>query len=77
MKHTCHIKGCTLVVAPKYLMCYAHWQKVPKRLQSQVYKYYRVGQEIDKQPSEEYLIAAKDAINYVDFIEYQEKLKVK
>ena len=65
MKHTCHAIGCDRPVAPRFLMCPTHWRMVPKHLQIAVYRHYRPGQEVDKQPSEAYLKAAKAAIDAV------------
>ena len=63
--HTCHAIGCDVEVAPKFLMCPDHWRKVPKPLQDEVYKHYRPGQEIDKQPNAEWSKAARAAIDSV------------
>ena len=65
MKHTCHAKGCAVEVPPKLLMCLKHWRMVPPHLQRQVWHWYRPGQEIDKQPSAEYLTAMEAAIDAV------------
>lgn len=65
INHTCHVPYCQCLVPPKLLMCRNHWGKVPKKLQNEVYRCYRPGQEIDKQPSQQYLTAAKVAIDYV------------
>ena len=46
-------------------MCYKHWKQVPIAMKVKVWAMYRVGQEIDKEPSEEYLHAAKTAISAV------------
>jgi hypothetical protein len=43
-------------------MCLPCWRRVPKDLQREVYRHYRKGQEIDKDPSEKWLEAAKAAI---------------
>jgi hypothetical protein len=64
-EHTCHAKGCAVAVAPKFLMCPRHWRLVPRNLQSQVWHHYRPGQEIDKQPSAEYLAVRDAAIDAV------------
>lgn len=63
--HLCHAMGCRTEVAPRFLMCARHWRLVPKHMQLKVWKHYRKGQEIDKQPSAEYLDAAKEAIDSV------------
>ncbi len=46
--HRCHAIGCETPVPPKLLMCRAHWNRVPKVLQAQVWAHYRPGQEVDK-----------------------------
>lgn len=38
-------------------MCLIHWRMVPKAFQAVIWAYYRNGQEIDKNPSIEYLCA--------------------
>lgn len=47
------------------LMCYRHWSMVPRDLQARVWATYRRGQEVDKQPSNDYLDAALAAIHAV------------
>jgi len=63
--HTCHATGCAVPVEPKFLMCPRHWKMVPRAIQQEVWRRYRVGQEIDKQPSPEYLAVMKQAIDIV------------
>lgn len=63
--HTCHAKGCNRIVPPKLLMCANHWRRVPVHLQREVWKHYRPGQEVDKNPADEYLQAAENAIEAV------------
>lgn len=46
-------------------MCLRHWRMVPVELQRAVWATYRPGQEVNKQPSREYLEAARAAINAV------------
>jgi len=43
-------------------MCKPHWYMVPKPLRKEVWRTYRKGQEVTKDPSREYLAAAKAAI---------------
>lgn len=62
MKHLCHAEHCSKEVPPKLLMCYRHWKMVPADLQILVWRYYRRGQELTKDPSREYLEAARQAI---------------
>ncbi len=64
-KHTCHAEGCNLIVPPRMLMCAAHWRRVPRHLQAAVWREYRPGQEIDKNPTPEYLEVMQAAIESV------------
>lgn len=63
--HRCHARSCTVVVPPSMLMCLKHWRMVPYKLQQNVWKTYRPGQEKTKDPSEAYLDAADAAIKAV------------
>jgi hypothetical protein len=65
-KHLCHAADCKTEVAPKFLMCAAHWRRVPRNLQLNVYRHYRAGQEQDKSPTREYLKAAQNAIESIN-----------
>lgn len=64
-EHSCHAAGCNLEIPPRHLMCMNHWRMVPKALQDEIWKHYRAGQERDKRPSREYLIAMRNAIEAV------------
>jgi len=46
-------------------MCRKHWAMVPRPAQSQVWATYRPGQEVDKRPSGEYLVAHRLAVLHV------------
>lgn len=63
--HLCHVPGCPTAVPRKMLMCRSHWARVPLKLRQKVWAAYRSGQEVDKQPSAEWLHAAKAAIDAV------------
>ena len=63
--HLCHAVGCERAVPPRYLMCSAHWGMVPHHLQQRVWATYVRGQEVRKDPTPEYLAAARAAINAV------------
>jgi hypothetical protein len=60
--HRCHAHGCVKSVPPRLLMCLSHWRMVPPELQRLVWKHYRPGQEIDKLPSEKYLMVQRAAV---------------
>lgn len=61
-RHICHAFGCDKSVPPRLLMCAHHWYMVPRNVQSLVWKHYRPGQEVDKMPSEEYLLVQRSAV---------------
>ena len=65
MKHTCHATGCPVPVPRRMLMCKRHWRMVPKPLQDAVWATYVPGQEQRRDPTPEYLAAARAAINAV------------
>jgi hypothetical protein len=62
MNHTCHAHGCKKLVPPKMLMCLKHWRMVPKFAQDDIWRTYRPGQEIVKNPSNDYLKAQQAAV---------------
>lgn len=61
-EHTCHVPHCGKTVPPERLMCLAHWRMVPASLKRGVWTHYRRGQCDDKQPSAQYVAAAREAI---------------
>ena len=65
MSHVCHARDCEVEVPPSMLMCAYHWYMVPRPIRAEVWTAYRRGQEIDKEPSAEYLIAARKAVEAV------------
>lgn len=64
--HRCHATGCDRPVDPRYLMCAQCWRRVPYSLKQQVLRCYRQGQEIRKDPTPEYLMAARAAIGSLE-----------
>ena len=63
--HTCHAKQCSKEVPPELLMCGPHWRQVPPNLKRAVWDNYVSGQEVRKDPTDEYLAAALEAIDAV------------
>jgi hypothetical protein len=63
--HTCHRTGCDTVIPPKLFMCGPDWRSLPPELQKRIWALYRPGQEIRKDPSAEYLEAAREAIAWL------------
>ena len=74
-EHFCHAKTCKIVVPPKRLMCKRHWFMVPADLRKAVWREYRPGQEVDKDPTAEYLKTAQKAIAAVQAAEGRRKPK--
>jgi hypothetical protein len=74
MLHTCHAEGCDKSVRPELLMCRLHWFMVPARLRRLVLLHYRRGQCDDRQPSSDWLAAARAAINAVAELEKRPKI---
>lgn len=60
--HLCHAFECKTAVPPRMLMCLRHWKMVPKNIQSAVWAEYRPGQELDKMPSEDYVLVQRSAV---------------
>lgn len=58
VQHHCHWPGCKRQVPPAMWGCKTHWFSLPKHLRDQVWRTYRVGQELDKRPSAEYVAVA-------------------
>lgn len=69
MVHECHADNCDDPISPRLLMCKKHWRLVPEKFKHRVHKHYRGGQEVDKNPTENYLKAARDCIDYVAVVE--------
>jgi hypothetical protein len=67
--HTCHARGCEKRVKPEFLMCSAHWRRVPSKIQASVWVHYRNGQCDDMRPSREWYEAASAAIGAVARLE--------
>lgn len=67
--HTCHAFRCSARTDPDRFMCLSHWRRLPKPLQKLIWRTYRPGQEISKDPSPEYMSAAMAAKNAVALFE--------
>lgn len=63
--HTCHAIGCRVPVSPRLFCCPKHWRMLPGRYRRGVLREYRAGQEIDKRPSNEYLVVAAQARHWL------------
>lgn len=58
--HHCHWPDCNKKVPPALWGCKDHWFRLPKTLRNRIWATYRPGQEIDKNPSTEYLAVANE-----------------
>ncbi len=64
-EHKCHWPGCNKQVPPTFWGCSKHWFILPINIRTKIWKAYRSGQEIDKNPSKEYLDAAQEAQEFI------------
>lgn len=64
-RHTCHAAKCPVQVPPRMFACRVHWSRVPKAIQTLIWRYYREGQEVDKRPSTAYLAVQQLAVAYL------------
>ena len=69
-RHTCHATGCTVAVPPRMFMCKRHWFMLPKSTRDAVWAVYVPGQEIRKDPTDEYLTVTQNAIDWLNAIEH-------
>jgi len=67
--HECHAIGCRVPVRPELLMCPKHWRMVPYSIRVRVCLTYRPGQATEKNPSREWIDAARKAIAAVADLE--------
>lgn len=65
MNHLCHAHGCAAEVKPRIFMCRPHWFSLRKVMQRAIWREYREGQEVDKQPSKRYLAVQRHAVGEV------------
>lgn len=54
-RHLCHRPGCTTPVPPKLVACRPHWFELPRDIRDAIWDAYVPGQEVRKDPSDEYL----------------------
>lgn len=67
MIHTCHAHGCTKTVSPRMFACLKHWRALPIKIQRAIWREYRRGQELDKEPSLRYLAVQRLAVAHTAF----------
>jgi hypothetical protein len=64
-EHKCHWPGCTKQVPPAMWGCKRHWFSLPWNLRNKIWRAYRPGQEIDMNPSKQYLDIAEEIREWI------------
>jgi hypothetical protein len=59
--HTCHWPGCDRRVPPSMWGCKPHWFRLPSSMRNRIWTAYKLGQEISKTPTPEYVAASREA----------------
>ncbi len=59
MSHLCHWPGCGREVPPSMWGCKSCWERLPKFIRDAIWKWYVHGQEVRKDPSEQYIKVAR------------------
>jgi hypothetical protein len=75
MPHECHAIGCHVRVPPRMFMCRMHWYMLPAEHRARIWAAYVPGQEVRKDPSEEYLAVAEEAKLALARIEYAQPFR--
>ena len=70
-QHTCHWPECDKQVPPAMWGCKPHWFRLPKRLRDAIWEAYRPGQEIEMNPSDEYLMIANEVQNWIKATDHE------
>lgn len=65
MSHSCHWPDCKEEVPPAMWGCRRHWYALPKNLRDKIWRTYKKGQEIRKDPSPEYIAAAYEVQDWI------------
>jgi len=63
--HHCHWTGCDKKVPPAMWGCRKHWYMLPAEIRAKVWRAYRPGQEVTKDPSGEYLTVAREVREWI------------
>lgn len=62
MSHHCHAHACTVEVPPARFCCPRHWHSLRREMQDAVWREYRKGQELTKDPTARYLAVQQRAV---------------
>ncbi len=74
-EHKCHWPDCNKQVPPAMWGCSKHWFILPANLRAKIWRAYRPGQEIDREPSKDYLNIAHEIQEFIT--EYNKYKNVK
>lgn len=66
LTHRCHWPTCNRYVPPMMWGCKTHWFALPKYLRDKIWAEYRLGQEIRKDPSEEYMEVYNEVQEWIE-----------
>lgn len=64
MAHLCHRPGCGKPLSPSLVACREEWFQLPASIRNAIWRNYRKGQEHDKTPSREYVVALHAALRW-------------
>lgn len=67
MPHRCHAHGCDRRVPPRLFVCASHWRALPEPFKAAIWREYRPGQEVRKDPSPRYLAVQRAAVGRLAF----------
>lgn len=73
--HPCRAQDCPAELPTEVFMCPQHWSKVPAALRDSLKQTMQSGQEIDDNPSAEFLTFAKAAIAEVAHKEARQRCR--
>lgn len=76
MSHICHAPGCTRRIPARLFACREHWYALPKKIRDAIWREYRPGQEIDKDPSARYMAVQRLACAHSVFKPHDERATV-
>lgn len=62
---TCLADACTAEVNPAFIFCTRHWAKVPKAMQTAIWRTYTPGQEYITTQTPEHLDAVRSAVRII------------
>ncbi len=65
-RHLCHYPDCKKQVPPRMWGCQIHWFRLPLYLRNKVWRAYKPGQEIRKDPSPQYMEVMQEVKQWIN-----------